>query len=235
MDKKALDQALALFEGFKNNLPLTISEACAKEYHGIVDAIGLATGETQLHVFKIVDHDLEHKVIGGQRISFSGRRGRVIRSQEKRCDSDKFRRQIDALSTYLESQGYRKSNRPTPVRSEQKATHNVHIERMYGSAIQQGATGSSITINFDAKSADFKSLIEDIKKKIPSFRLDPETSNQLYSDVGTIEVQINSPAPKPSIITESLLSIKAILENAVGGALGAGIIYEIAKYLGLHQ
>jgi hypothetical protein len=77
MDQKALDQALALFEGFRRNLPPTISENCVMEYHRIVDAIGLATGETQLHVFKIGDHELEHKVIGRRGMSYSGRPGSV--------------------------------------------------------------------------------------------------------------------------------------------------------------
>src|SRR5258708_1077576 len=126
MDQKALDQALALFEGFKSNLPPSISENCVKEYHGILDPIALSTGETQIHVFKNGDQELEHKVLGGQRIGFSGRPGRIIRSQDKRCDSNRFRRQIDALSHYLETQGYTRSNTPTPRRSESKTTHNVH-------------------------------------------------------------------------------------------------------------
>lgn len=235
MDQKALDQALARFEGFKSNLPVTISENCVNEYHGIVDAIGLATGETQLHVFKIRDDELQRKVIGRRGMSFSGRPGRVKLSQDKRCDSNRFQAQIEALSHYLESQSYRTSNRPAaPARPEQRPTHSVHIERMYGSAIQQGTTGSQITINFDVKSADFKSLIQDVKAKIPSLNIDQTSTNQLYSDVGTIEVQIASPAPKPSIIAESLSSIRAILENVAGNAIAAGIIYEIAKFLSGH-
>jgi hypothetical protein len=105
---------------------------------------------------------------------------------------------------------------------------------MYGSAIQQGTTGSQITINFDVKSTDFKSLIQDIRTKIPSLNLDQTSANQLYSDVGTIEVQIASPAPKPSVIAESLSSIKTILENAAGNVIAAGIVYEIVKFLSGH-
>jgi pyrimidine deaminase RibD-like protein len=124
MDQKALDQALALFEGFKNNLPSTISEDCVKEYHAIVDAIGLATGEAQLHVFKIGDNELEHEVIGSQRRSFSGRPGYVIRSQDRRCDSSRFQRQIDALSHYLNSQGYRRGSKTaSPTRAGAGPTH----------------------------------------------------------------------------------------------------------------
>lgn len=234
MDQKTLDQALARFEGFRNNLPVTISESVVKEYHSIVDAIDLATGEMQLHIFKIGDHELVHKVIGRRGMSFSGRPGSVKRSQDKRCDSQRFQSQIDALSVYLESQGYRRSQLPKSQHQLERPTHSVHIERMYGSAIQQGTTGSQITINFDVKSADFKSLIQDVRAKIPSLNLDPTSTNQLYSDIGTIEVQIASPTPKPSIISESLSSIKAILENAAGNVIAAGIVYEIVKFLSGH-
>ncbi|MGH9642601.1 MAG: hypothetical protein ACRD3Q_09250 [Terriglobales bacterium] len=235
MDQKALDKALALFEGFRSNLPGHISESCVKEYHGIVDAIALATGEMGWEIFKIGDHELEKKVIGAQRMGFNGRPGHVTYSSDRRCDDDRFQRQLDALSHYLDSQGYRISNKTARPPAQQRSTHSVHIERMYGSAIQQGTTGSQITVNFDAKSAEFRTLMQDIRAKIPSLKLDADTTNQLYSDVGTIEVHIASPAPKLGIVAECLSSIRVILESAAGNAIAAGIIYEIAKYLSHHH
>src|SRR6266576_1463397 len=145
MDQKALDQALARFEGFRTNQPHTIAESQVREYHNIVDAIGLATGELQLDVFKIGDNELEHKVIGSQRISFSGRPGHVIRSPDKRCDSNRFQSQIDALSHYLDSQGYRRGS--TWTRGE--PTHGVHIDPLYGVAIQQGVRGSPTDADYE--------------------------------------------------------------------------------------
>jgi hypothetical protein len=231
LDQKQLDQALAIFEGFKNNLPPSISEDCVKEYHAVVDAIGLATGETQLHLFKIGDHELEHKVIGGQRMSFSGRPGHVIRSKEKRCDSTRFQRQIEALSHYLDSQGYRRSNRASPApRTESRSSHSVHIENMFGSAIQQGTRDSQITVNFDAKGAEFKNLVNQIKEAIPKLNLDHERTNQLYADVGTIEVQVASPHPKQSIIAECVHSVRSILETVATKALTSGLLLAINKY-----
>jgi hypothetical protein len=226
VDQKGLDRALASFEGFKSNLPPTIREDCVREYHAIVDALSAALGET-LNAFKIGDADLEYKEIGSRRRSFSGRPGRVIRSNEKSCDSARFQRQIEGLSRYLESQGYRKAAPARPAR----ATHSVHVEHMHGSAIQQGTNSSPVTINFDAKSADFSTLIQDIKTKIPSLGLDQPSKLQLASDVATIEAQIASPTPKKSIIAECLSSARAILEIAAGDVVAAGLIHEIAKYL----
>jgi hypothetical protein len=200
-----------------------------KEYHAVVDAIGLATGETQLHVFKIGDHELEHRVIGSQRMSFSGRPGHVIRSKEKRCDSSRFQRQIEAFSHYLESQGYRRRTSPAP-RTEPRSSHSVHIENMFGSAIQQGTRNSQITASFDAKGAEFKNLVNQIKEAIPKPNLDQERTNQLYADTGTIEVQIVSPCPKQSIIAECMHSIRSILETVPTKTITSGLLLAINKY-----
>jgi hypothetical protein len=132
------------------------------------------------------------------------------------------------LSLFLERQGYRMV--ATPARL-QRTTHSVHVENMYGSAIQQGTSSSPITINFDAKSAEFGTLVQNIKTKIPALGLDPVRTQELASDVTTIETQIASPAPKRSIITECLSSIRTILEGAAGSALATGILHEMSKYL----
>jgi hypothetical protein len=235
MDQKALDQALARFEGFRNNLPVTISESCVREYHSILDAITDATKEN-LEGFKIGDNQLEHKLLAARRRSFSGRPGRVTRSPEKSCDPHRFQSQIDGLLHYLERQGHFKSHKAQPPlgRADSRITHSVHIEHMHGSAIQQGTAHSDITIAFDAQSADFKSLIKDIKAKIPSLDLSEANTNQLYSDLATIEVQVASPTPKRSVIGESLSSLRAILENAAGNVIAVGIVQQIAAFLSGH-
>ncbi len=230
MDQRALNQALALFEGFKSNLPSWITEECVREYHTIVDALSAATEET-LEVFKISEADLAKRVTSVQRAGY-GRRspGHTTYSDKRYCDSDRFKRQITSLSHYLERQGYRMVA-TTPSRPA-RATHSIHVEHMHGSAIQQGTSHSPVTINFDAKSADFSTLIQDIKVKIPSLRLDQPSKDQLASDVATIEAQIASPAPKRSIIAECLASARAVLEIAAGDVIATGLAYEIAKYLG---
>jgi len=49
-------------------------------------------------------------------------------------------------------------------------------------------------------------------------------------DVGTIEVQISATAPKPSIVAESMRSIRSILEGAVGSAIASGLLPTISQY-----
>jgi len=101
---------------------------------------------------------------------------------------------------------------------------------MIGSAIQHGTRGSQITVNYDAKSPEFRDLIERIKTAIPKFGLDLERANQLYIDVGTIEVQISGAAPKHSIITESMQSVRNILEGIAGNMIASGLLPAIYNY-----
>jgi hypothetical protein len=229
VDQKALDRAVASFEGFRTTLPPTITENCVREYHAIVDALSTASGEA-LDSFKIGDAELEYKEIGSRRRSFSGRPGRVIRSNEKSCDSARFQRKIDGLSRYIESQGYRKAE--SGPKRPARVTHSINVKHMHGSVIQQGTSHSPVTISLDAKSADFRALVQDIKTKIPALELDQLSKDQLVSDVATIEAQIASPVPKRSIITECLSSARTILEIAAGDVAAVALVHEIAKYLG---
>jgi hypothetical protein len=230
MDQRTLDRIFARFEAFKNNLPSSIAEDCVEEYHALVDTLSAATGQT-LDDFKIGDAELKKEITSVQRRSFSGRPGHVTYSDKRYCDSDRFKRQIDGLSHYLESQGYLTATTTSARPPQPRATHSVHVEHMYGSAIQQGGSHSPIKIHFDAKNADFKTLIQNMKSKAPSLGLDQQSTAQLVSDAATIQAQIASPLPKPSVITECLSSARAILENVAGNALAAGLIHEITKYL----
>jgi hypothetical protein len=61
--------------------------------------------------------------------------------------------------------------------------------------------------------------------------LSPAAKEELTTDIATVEVQLSSTNPKPSVISECLRAIRTILENAVGSATGTGLAYKIAKYL----
>jgi hypothetical protein len=121
MDEQQIALALSRFEAFRANLPPFINEACVDEYHGIVDAISIATGESQLDIFKICDTDLERKVVGAQRMSFSGRPGRTTYSKDRRCDLNLFLRQVEALANYLDRRGY------THSQPRDQSSRSIHL------------------------------------------------------------------------------------------------------------
>jgi hypothetical protein len=86
-------------------------------------------------------------------------------------------------------------------------------------------------MNNEFKSSEFRELVKNLKTAIPKLGLESEKANQLFIDVGTIEVQISGAAPKPSIIAESVHSIRNILEGMVGSVLASGLLLEINRYL----
>jgi len=76
MSERSLAQALALFEGFRKNIPSFIRENVVTEYHAIVDDLATATGE-DLTTFKIRPDEVKHKVTGSRRGPYGGGRGSV--------------------------------------------------------------------------------------------------------------------------------------------------------------
>jgi hypothetical protein len=108
----------------------------------------------------------------------------------------------------------------------------VHVEHMHGSSIQQGAQGSSATINFTAWESDLKTLITNVKGVANDVGLSESAKSQLRADVDTLEIQMSSQHPKPSIVTECLHSVKAIFEHVAGHVLAAPILIQISKILG---
>ena len=107
-----------------------------------------------------------------------------------------------------------------------------NIGTMYHSQIQQDATDSiQILKNDGFNKKNIEAIIDSIRKHITEFKLDNENKNQLESDLQTTEAQLKAPNPKPSIIKESLSSLKRILEGAAGGAIASGVVLQLTKLL----
>lgn len=130
---------------------------------------------------------------------------------------------IDSL---LKRDAAHRAGNPAP------SSNVVHVENMYGSSIQQGTQGSNVTINFKANESDLRSVLAKIKNSVDGIELSPAAKGQLTVDIGTVEVQLSSPNPRSSIITECLQSMKTILENAAGSLLASGFVVEVNKFLG---
>ena len=101
-------------------------------------------------------------------------------------------------------------------------SHNIN--NFYGnvtnSQVQQSSPHASQSQ--ENSSIDIKSLIkfvEIMNECLSTTDLDPVGLEVLKSDLDTISAQAKSPKPKYPIIKESLLSIRSILEGAVGGAV----------------
>ncbi|NVO10269.1 MAG: hypothetical protein HXX16_09940 [Bacteroidales bacterium] len=95
----------------------------------------------------------------------------------------------------------------------------IHIENMNNSAIQQGSNYSTQNVNFNIdKSEDLKKIINEIESVKEQLTLDRLVFEELVSEIETLKSQVKSPKPKNIIVTESLKTIRGILEGVAGNA-----------------
>ena len=95
----------------------------------------------------------------------------------------------------------------------------INIGSMNNYTLQQGSSHS--TINFTAESSNAASLsdiLQLLKEIQNTLDLPPTERQELQCELQTLESQHQSPQPKSGIITESLKSVKTILETVMGNA-----------------
>jgi hypothetical protein len=93
-----------------------------------------------------------------------------------------------------------------------------------------GSPGSLIQNSFNAKTPEFAGLIKDIREAIPRLNLEKSKSAQMYADVETIEVQIGSPAPKYTVISESVSSIRSIINGIAANVITSGLLLAMNQF-----
>ena len=98
------------------------------------------------------------------------------------------------------------------------------------SNVIHSSPGASITEHIDFSSGEFRRLIEAVKELASSQHLSEPNRSQIATDIGTVELQVNSPRPNPTIIRACMQSIRTVLENAVGALAASGILAEIRHY-----
>lgn len=116
----------------------------------------------------------------------------------------------------------------------QTVTYNirnyVHGE-FKGSQIQIDTVASNQHMEaFDIQK--LKEVIAAVRDSINDFNIGDEEKKELVSELGTLDSQAESPKPKTGIISESLLSIRRILEGAGGNLTGSGILQQIGNLFG---
>lgn len=95
----------------------------------------------------------------------------------------------------------------------------IHIGNMNNSAIQQGTSYSTQAINFSTEKTDnLKKLVNEIDNIKEQINLDRLLFEELVSEIDTLKIQIKSPKPKSIIVTESLKTIRSLLEGVAGNA-----------------
>lgn len=109
----------------------------------------------------------------------------------------------------------------------------IYVGQMINSQIQQASPGAAQAVTISENKYDeLRKIIQSLKESIDQLGLQPHQKSELQSEITTIEVQMSSSKPKPTIITECLKSVRNILEGAAGSVLAAGLLSKIAQLLG---
>lgn len=98
------------------------------------------------------------------------------------------------------------------------------------SQFQQNSPNASQVLNIESNLNELGGLLEDIRKSILDLNLSSSARDELCAELETIKSQTNSPKPKNKIISESLHSIRTILEGAASNVLAGKFLSELAKF-----
>jgi len=110
---------------------------------------------------------------------------------------------------------------------EKKAVPSItyNIGQMLNSQIQHGTSNSKQSISSEGiKLDELIKFVNSLRESIKDLKLQKDKESEFESEIMTIEAQTKSPKPKTSIIRESLISIKNILEGAAGSIIAAKLL-----------
>jgi hypothetical protein len=121
--------------------------------------------------------------------------------------------------------------------SEREAAHRnpQHITNFYGpvqsAQVQQGV-GHAVQVSVvgSPDPAGVRSFIAALRAEVSALGLGENAQAEVEAQARTIEAQLDSPTPKPSILREGLHSIRAVLEGAAGG-VAAQLLLQLGKLL----
>ncbi|MDE9447494.1 hypothetical protein KKJ04_18320 [Xenorhabdus bovienii] len=99
-----------------------------------------------------------------------------------------------------------------------------NIQNMNNSQLQQDSAGANQSLVIYDTPKDFGVFIEQFKKIHEKLELDELQRRELNAEVATMELQLKSPNPKQMIISESVKSIRNILEGITGSVIATGLL-----------
>ena len=108
------------------------------------------------------------------------------------------------------------------------ALNIISVGQMVNSQIQQASPQSIQSIAIDqSKINEIKQFLLDLKKSIDQLELINEQVTELQAEIKTMEAQISSSKPKSIILTESVKTMRNILESVVGSVIASGLLQRL--------
>jgi hypothetical protein len=201
----------ARLDALRRNLPEQPTEAEVRSFNAMVKELAQLLDADEIIEFQIADSELHRNFLIWTPPS------EPVYTDDMYCDATVFKRQVEGLWTYLESVGAvsTKGSRPsTPRQPRPSQVINIHGS-VSGSTFQQG-NHNTATVNYQA---DVSHVLDEIKTALGHPALAGAAREELTADIGTVETQLKSPNPKRGIISESLHSVRHILEHAMGATI----------------
>jgi hypothetical protein len=94
-----------------------------------------------------------------------------------------------------------------------------------GSAIQSGSPGADLKLSVgDFDLGVVREFLAQYDAQAADLDLPSPAAEELAAEVDTVKAQLRSPRPKLHVIRESLISARAALEVATGGAAAVGLL-----------
>jgi hypothetical protein len=216
----------ARLNSLRKNLPSWTTEAVAREFNSMVQQLEDELQDPEITSFLIADRDIKPKIV-----SVAPGRGANY-SKDKYCDNQLFKRQVEGLWEYLVDSKVIESDTPEPKRGRNVHPRDIHFHApVSGSVIQQGNYNTA-TVNYQS---DVRQVLEEIKSVQNAAKLTADAKDELKAEVETVEAQVKSPRPKHTIIRESLLSARHILEHAFGAGMAHAYFPLLVAFLERHH
>ena len=118
-------------------------------------------------------------------------------------------------------------------RSQVSPSVVFNVGSIQNSNFQVAADGSVQIVEqhgLDLESA--RAIVEHLRSAGEQLSVGSDRQEELAQEIATVEAQLNSPAPKVSVLREMFRSIQSILEGATGNALATSLISRITELLG---
>lgn len=108
----------------------------------------------------------------------------------------------------------------------------LNIQSMVGSQIQQGTHHSTQKISIDHNQLDtVREFVTQLEARIPEMELDCDSRAEADAEIATINAQLRSSRPKPGILSESLKSIRTILEGVASSVVASDLLPKLSSII----
>lgn len=111
------------------------------------------------------------------------------------------------------------------------AINIINVGQMVGSNIQQGSTASSLISVARVDVPAVASLVEALERALREAQLESRQRADAEAELATIQAQLKSSNPKPSILKESVETLKTIVQGGGQIVAASKIIQDLLSLL----